>query len=327
MALFQKKQTEQDIPARRQVRVQRPSVQSLGTYSSKRQTPEEGRSRRPQEQVRQVRRLDDDMGRGEAQATRGKLLKVTIRKRRIMIALGAGAVVLFILSLIGLTGSPSVVVKQNTANVPTLHSQEEYEQEASALIAKTFANRNKITFDRSAVESGMLARFPELLTVTIELPLIGFSPVVTLQPSPPAAVLQTNSSGTFIIDSSGFAISSDSSVSGMDLPLVLDQTGLVIRAGERAVPSTTMNLITKLSYQLSKKEIVVESYVLPAQSAYEVNVRMSGVSYFAKLSTEDSGSFDQQIGSLLALREYLTDKRITPGEYVDVRIVGRAYYK
>jgi hypothetical protein len=52
---------------------------------------------------------------------------------------------------------------------------------------------------------------------------------------------------------------------------------------------------------------------------------MNGVGYFVKFNLH--GNAREEAGAFLAVKEYLESSHKTPGEYVDVRVENRAYYK
>ncbi len=58
----------------------------------------------------------------------------------------------------------------------------------------------------------------------------------------------------------------------------------------------------------------------------ELDVRLAGQPYSVKFNLE-SGTARQQAGTFLATESKLKSQNVTPAEYIDVRVDGRAYYK
>ena len=65
--------------------------------------------------------------------------------------------------------------------------------------------------------------------------------------------------------------------------------------------------------------------VLPVGTS-ELDVKLTNQPYTVKFNLE-SGTARQQAGTFLATQAKLQSQNVTPGQYVDVRVGGRAYYK
>lgn len=306
-------------------RVVRMSSQGYNPYAS---SPRRSAQDAASSGSSQVRRRPDDQQRGVAQEERDTKIKKHALRRRIVLLASAGAMTLLAASVLYLGSSPKVVISQTGDKAPILlHSQADYQAAAQQLAQKSLANYNKITIDSNAIEQALREQFPELASVRVQVPIVGTRPTVVVAPREPVAVLQPSRGGTFVIDAGGTAIKQGQAPDGMDLPAIIDQTGSEAVLGRQVLPSTTLGLINKQAYQLAQKNIAIESFILPAQAAQEVDLRVAGLPYYIKFSTASPTTFDEQIGSFLAMRDYLSGKGITPKEYVDVRIPGRAYYK
>ncbi|MGB4759165.1 MAG: hypothetical protein WBP26_03840 [Candidatus Saccharimonadales bacterium] len=316
--MFKKQKKQPD--SRRVVRT--PLTRSYGPYATDPRRPQ------PATTGNQVRHRPDDPRRGVAQEERDAKLKKVIVRRRFVMLVSVMVVALLLAGSLYLSGSPKVVMMQSgDKSAILLHSPEEYQAAAGHLVRESFANYNKVTIDSNTIEEKMLAQFPELASVRVRAPVLGTQPIVVVTPREPLAVLQTSQGGTFVIDSGGIAVREGQAPSGMDLLTVVDQTRSEAAVGKRVLPATTMRFINKLAYQLAQKHIATESFILPAQAAHEIDVRVVGAAHYIKFSAANEASFNEQIGSFLAMQEYMMGKGITPKEYVDVRLPGRAYYK
>lgn len=278
---------------------------------------------------RRVQRLGsaNQSPRGQSREARNKGISSLLRRRQLTLII-AGLV--FIALAVGLTyvsATPKVQIISLGGTAPALHSASDYELAAGKLLKSSLANYNKLTIDTRSVTDSLKKQFPELQSVNISLPLLGWSPLLVITPSQPVATLQSSGSGTLVVDSSGFAIGDASELSGLDLPLIVDQTGLVLKRGQRVMSKTSMSLVMGIVAQLKLKKVSIESFILPKTEAQELDLRLAHLSYYIKFSTVHPKSFQQQIGDFLAIRDYLKGESITPGQYVDVRLSGRAYYK
>lgn len=120
-----------------------------------------------------------------------------------------------------------------------------------------------------------------------------------------------------------------------DLVIVYDESGLLTDVGQLAIPTSTVRMIAGVPEALrplygvvsTKKQSnihLIKKVVVP-QSAREFHVYLKGTRYYIKFNT--SRDFNEQIGDLKALQRYLKKRKITPRQYIDVRLPKKAYYK
>jgi hypothetical protein len=199
-----------------------------------------------------------------------------------------------------------------------------YQTALNEELESSVLNSSKLTIDTDEIRSAMIERFPELADITVTLPLVGRRPVVHLQASQPALVL-TSGDQAYILDTRGIVLmDARDFTADVTLLSVVDQSGLAIEKGKAALSSEQVAFIQELQRQFSAKGIVISEVTLPAEPQ-QVNVAFKDRPYYAKfLFTEDSRV---AAGGLVALRSHLDKKNITPKEYVDLRIAGRAYYR
>lgn len=239
----------------------------------------------------------------------------------------AGAVVIgCALYMTTLTTVPHVQAVGSLQDGTLSHDLDYYERDIERLFAGSLANRSKLLIDTSAMSERIQRAYPELGQVGVVLPLAGRRPIVHIDPSPPALIL-ASPMGAYVIDTEGRVIAEasqlESSARG-NLIRVRDQSGLPLRRGTNALPRQSVTFIQEVTRQLTAKELTVESMELP-RAAYQLDVRLKGTGYFIKFNTRGQGRV--QSGTYLALREYLRERNLTPGRYVDVRVVGRAFYR
>lgn len=243
--------------------------------------------------------------------------------RFIKAALALLAVGLIGYSLLLESEKPEVVVLE----AGTYRDAAVYERAAAEAFRSSVFNSNKVTVNVSKIEDRLKADFPELANVTVRLPVVGHRPTLYLEPSTSRLTLVNSQNEAFIIDENGRAVASGDAVqrfADAGLPEVRDESQHVVRLGEATIPSITTAFITEVAMQLKAKNMVIESIVLP-DAPSELHVRIAGEGYYVKFNTR--GDARVAVGSFLALKAYLDAQSRKPGEYIDARIEGRAFYK
>jgi cell division septal protein FtsQ len=210
---------------------------------------------------------------------------------------------------------------------PFMHDEHVYQAAADSLLAGSVWNRNKITVNTEDISRQMLKRFPELSSVSVTLPLLSKHPTVYVQTARPALILSARN-GSYLIDSTGKALINAASLSDkarQALPLVTDQSGLDAHINHQVLSSGDVDFILTVIAQLAAGHVSVSALVLPAGTS-ELDLHVAGQPYTVKFNLQ-SGDARQQAGTFLATQAELKSRNITPSQYVDVRVDGRAYYK
>jgi len=232
---------------------------------------------------------------------------------------------LFALSL---TDKPRVTVvnEQNVASQAFLRPVSEYQAAAHKLLQQSVLTRNKLTLDTGGLERQLQEQFPELTNVAVVLPLISRTPVVYVQVAEPVLLLESGP-GKFIIDEKGRALinaAQAGDIGALNLIPVKDLALLAIQPGSQVLTGADVRFMQAVRDQLIVKGLKVARMELPARAG-ELNVFIEGKPYYIKFTTNSDPL--QQVGTFLALDQQLAGKKVTPVEYVDVRVPERAYYK
>ncbi len=218
-----------------------------------------------------------------------------------------------------------VIGDEAAASKIFLRDQKAYETAASTLFSGLL-NRNKITVDTTKIAADMQKQFPELKAISISLPLSSPNPVVYIHPSVPELILVANG-GLYLLDGNGRALITGNQVSDLDAfpaPVVVDESGLPVELGRIVLPEPTVTFIKEVVNQLQAKGITTTSLVLP-QGTAELHVKVDGAGYLVKYNLH--GDAREEVGAYIAAKERFEATGKTPGEYVDVRVVSRVYYK
>jgi|GEM_PF-180398 len=251
-------------------------------------------------------------------AKRGPIVLVTI------------ILLVFLLNSLLLGTRPQVisVVGGDARSALFLRSENVYQQAAADLLNSSVLNRTKLTINAAAIAQRLQGQFPELASVTMTFPFLGYQPVVHIQAPIPMLILSSTTTGqSYVIDATGRALLTPAQAPGtnkMGLPVVTDQSGLSITAGHIALPSSTVSFISEVAGQMHGAHLEVSSLTLPKGTS-ELDVHLSGAGYFVKYNVR--GNARAEAGTFIAVNQQLDVKHITPSNYVDVRVDGRVYYK
>jgi len=224
--------------------------------------------------------------------------------------------------VLALSNTPKiVVVGKNSTTAGYLQSDGVYVAATQKLLAGSIMNHTKLTVDPGDVSQGLKREFPELLDVSLNIPLVGNRPVVYIQPAVPSLVLQSKH-GNYLLNGSGDVLTRARSLPS-GVPTIVDQSGLAPHPGRQVLPSGTVAFVRTVAYQFSAAHLTISTFVLPAGSPYELDVRLEGRPYVIRYNLEADAL--TQSGAAIATVDQLGST--TPANYVDVRVPGRVYYK
>lgn len=230
-----------------------------------------------------------------------------------------------VISVLQIDNNPRIVILGNTQQY-ALHSSDDYRQAVTDRLRGSLVNSNKITIDTQSVIGGLRQEFPEIYDASVVLPLVGHRPTVYIELTRPALVLQTPNAA-LVIDANGRLLKSSADIhsfSTLNLPIISDQSNLALHVGDVALSSANVAFVEDVARQFKSQQLSIAKLVLPAGKE-ELDVYPSGVRYYVKFNLHEITSREQS-GTYFAVRQQLTRQGISPKQYVDVRLVGRAYY-
>ena len=201
-------------------------------------------------------------------------------------------------------------------------TSDDYRNGITKVLQSSLFNNSKLTLNTSSTNNAILTAYPELDVASVSLPIIGRRPTVTLHVRQPALIL-TTSTNAYVIDSAGKVVSEASKIlssSREALLTVQDQSGLEVTVGKQALTSQAVTFITAAQAQLKAKQITIVQATLPT-TPNEIDFRLKDIGYFVK--TDITGDARLQIGSFIAAK----DDGIAPGEYMDVRVEEKVFFK
>lgn len=232
-----------------------------------------------------------------------------------------GLAVICLLKVLLLSTSPKVIVVGNTAVAKTyLQPVSTYETAAHKILNGSLTNRTKLTVNLDGAAAALQKEFPELQTVSLDVPLVGSRPIVYVQVAQPTVILQ-NPHGNYALNSGGVVLARLSNVPG-GIPVVADQSGAMPRPGKQFLPSSEVAFIHTVAYQFKAAHMGITTFVLPANTPYELDVRPDGHAYIVRFNLQEDAM--TQSGAAIATLQQVAQK---PASYIDVRVPDRVYYK
>ena len=246
------------------------------------------------------------------QDTRRKERLVRYWRQRLGMLLAGIVLIICVLDVLHLSATPNIIPLATSSNNSFLQPTAVYQQAAAKLFASSVFNDNKVTINSQAIQSKLKQQFPEFSDVSVTLPLMGHRPIVYIAPTSPGLLLKT-ASGDFVLDTNGKALLASSQVDNLtklQLPTVVDQSGLRVAVGSTALPGTSVKFIQTVVGELQAKSVKFSSLTLP-NTAYELDVTPSGAGYYVKFNLHQDSAL-QQIGTYLAVSQRLAAQSIKP---------------
>jgi hypothetical protein len=242
---------------------------------------------------------------------------------------------LFILLIVAIVSLANILTLSATPKILPLNGQkssflrnlDEYQSAGHEFLATSFLNRNKITVNSDKISSQMLARFPELYSASVTVPLLAHRPIIYVQSAKPVVIIVARN-GAFVVGNTGKALirGNDAAALGKyQVPVLTDQSGLKLKVDRQALSAKDVNFIQTIVAQLAAKQFTVAAMTLPAGTS-ELDVQLAGQPYTVKFNLQ-SDKARQEAGTFLSTIASLKKQNITPTKYVDVRVDGRAYYQ
>jgi hypothetical protein len=237
------------------------------------------------------------------------------------------AVIVSLVNIITLSTHANIV-SLTTNQQHLIRSQTTYQVAADKLLQNSIWNHNKLTVNSSRISQEMQRQFPELDSVSVVIPLLAHRPLVYVQPAQPAVILTNQTDGAFVISTSGKTLLKSATVAGLhqpSLPVITDHSGLKLQLNHQVLSARNVSFIQQVLDQLNAQHFVVSGMTLPA-AASELDVQLAGQPYQVKFNLQNNNP-EQQAGTFLATIQQLQNQHVSPGQYLDVRVDGRAYYQ
>ncbi len=208
-----------------------------------------------------------------------------------------------------------------------LESTSIYKTASEKYLSNSIANNTKITINNLGLSDYMLSRFPELSNATPELSFLSHFVTLKITEAKPVGILYDQTKRFYLLKNNGVAmasVSNNNSVNFINLMPYIIESFSNIKINQRALSNSDLSFISYTYNELAIQSIKTISYTLVPNSR-ELDIKIDKVPYILKLNLEEP--VKEQVGSFLALKGYLQANNKNPSQYIDVRVIGRAYYK
>lgn len=223
--------------------------------------------------------------------------------------------------LSSLSGKPHVSIQGTQYRTPA-----DYEARVRQAFGNDIRNRTKPFLQTKQLQQSISDAIPEAQRVVVASSLLGHRPEVRIVTDEPIAVFSQPGSTDYVLSNRGRLLlpTSDSKLSIENLPIIQNQTGVKGVAGEQFMrPDETLAFIRLYDQFAAEKSRPI--FTLNA-TPHEITTKETGRgNYFAKFLLTDT--ITTQFGSLRATEKKLQELGQMPIEYIDVRLVDKAYYK
>lgn len=231
-------------------------------------------------------------------------------------------VIVCAVKVLALSNDPKVIiVGENQESSAYMQPASVYEAAAQKILVGSVANRSKITVNPTSVSKALQREFPELMDVSMTIPLVSNRPVLYVQPATPNLILRSLG-GDYALNSDGVVLTRVRSLPS-NIPQVVDQSGIIPHLSGQALSGDTVSFINTIAYQFTASHLSLSTFVLPSGASYEVDARLEGKPYTIRFNLEEDAR--TQSGAAIATIQQLGGK--VPSNYIDVRVPGRVYYK
>jgi hypothetical protein len=230
--------------------------------------------------------------------------------------------VIFALSL---SSRPRVVVQQ-VDGVMLSRDQQEYIETTTRLWQDAWHTKTKLTLNTDDIQQQVSSVYTELADVRVQVPLLGRRPTIVLVPSQAALKLQAQN-GTYFLDNQGRALIDVTTIDqNTRVPTIVDQSDVAVEPGKTVLPAGHIAFLLQLSAQLSAENLS-GTISLSNSVVNQVEFAPSGVPYVVKFLLDEPTTVRQAVGSYIAVRDRLTGEGKVPGQYIDVRIPDKVFFR
>lgn len=192
----------------------------------------------------------------------------------------------------------------------------ELTKQSQTILAGSFLGTNSIFVNTDGLGKQLKENNYQLENVRVERTLLGGVRITVKEQQ---ATLQWRSgSSVFVLSGNGVAYAQLGKVDKA-LPVIEDSTNLPVKIGQKIVPSSFVEFARNADQQLATIGLKSSNKSV-AETTTELYVK-TDKGYTIKFDT--TRSLDEQLGDFRAVLA----KKITPKEYVDLRIAGRVFYK
>jgi hypothetical protein len=239
---------------------------------------------------------------------------------------------IIIVLLYGLTyvsARPNIIILDNNNALSGLYGNifgSELSKFIDKQLSRSIFNHNKLTINTISITKEISDHFSQFNNVEVSVPIIGTKLNIYVSDSDPSVEVIYNNV-KYIVNNNGVTIFRDynyKSINQLQLPII-NQASLSPVVGQNILSSEQVSFINNVFEQLKLKNITVKYFTI-TNSGTELNAYINNEPYYVKFDLEQNNP-QLQAGDYLAAINYLNHQKITPKQYIDVRVEGRVFYK
>ena len=238
--------------------------------------------------------------------------------------LGLLAATILMIALLGFLVHQSIVrVKVGSVDTASVVDSALYEQKIQDYLSERPLERFRFSLDNESLIAYLEQHdAPEVRSVSGELTHAGFGvSSIVLEFRKPAVVWSTGATRLYV-DNEGNAFRRN--YFQEPAVRVIDKSGVQTKDNQVIASGRFLAFMGKIIGQMQMNGLEVTEISLPADTTRQIELRVAGVDYPVKLSTDRSAG-EQAEDAARAIR-YLRANGISTA-YLDVRVSGKAYYK
>jgi hypothetical protein len=213
-------------------------------------------------------------------------------------------------------------VSQVVVTDSTYHAPKEYAEFINSKLGQ-FTDRNKITFDELGLRQAIAKAFPEVVTTSVELPIIGQKPVIRLNIAAPAFFIRSGGD-EYLLSGNGVTVDLKSYYPKLaGLPTIDDESGFNLAKGKHVLSQQDINFLQTIVAEVKHQNVPLAKVVLP-KSPEEADLYSTDAPYYTKFFM--GGDAGIQVGQYLAARNNFKAQN-PPDQYLDVRVSGKVFFR
>ncbi|MEK7625818.1 MAG: hypothetical protein AAB423_00475 [Patescibacteria group bacterium] len=239
----------------------------------------------------------------------------SLRLKRVFRVVSALLILMFIIFLVSYVKSVGKLTISEGSNTA---KQQGYKEVIDEQLKSNPINKNFWLIDQSTITEKLKDKYPEVQSVSYSYSI--FDQVINIRViiSQPLLALSSNGN-TYQVDSRGRVV--EESYSGNTLITLIDGDNREYKKGDFALVTANLNYIHNIVEQSKARSFAIERMSIE-HGATELYVKYLNDKYFVKYSLLNDPRLS--FGTYVVAKEKAGQ---TPTEYIDVRVVDRAYIK
>lgn len=201
----------------------------------------------------------------------------------------------------------------------------EYQKIVDEELGRDKKNRFKLLLKKDDLQNSLKQSVPEAKDIIVRSTLLGHRPEIIFSNSKALAMFIQKDSDNYILSDRGRILlpTKDSKIDTSKLPVIVNQTGIKVKAGEQFMSPDEAQSFNSLIGQYNSESTIVQFTL--NNIPHELIAKETGRGYYVKYLLNDN--ILQQFGAVKATQKKLQEIGQNINEYIDARLAERIYYK